>query len=209
MKWERIVFLKKKFCHWHPTCLKFYFFQYLKNSYKIQTTFHQYQKLYSTPPWHGARACKVSRKYLNAFSSYSAKTKRDGQTDGRTDEQTNGGRCHISRPRAYGMTGDKKTTVHNYIYPGVSGYQIVEQSMVQQFLRQVSHKQVPIKQDWGTHARTDGRTDGRTDWGQYHSSRIHNIQRGKWSHIMLYMSRWQLKCNMCLSAGQHRNINFI
>ena len=61
---------------------------------KIQTTFHQYQKLYSTPPWLGARTCKVSRKYSNAFLSYSAKTKRDGQTDGRTD----GGRCNISRP---------------------------------------------------------------------------------------------------------------
>ena len=68
----------------------FYFFQYLKNSYKIQTTFHQYQKLYSTPPWLGARACKVSRKSINAFLSYSAKTKRDGRTDG--------GRCNISRP---------------------------------------------------------------------------------------------------------------
>ena len=74
--------------------LKFNFFQYLKNSYKIQTTFHQYQKLYSTPPWHGARTCKVSRKYINAFLSYSAKTKRDWRTDGRTD----GGRCNISRP---------------------------------------------------------------------------------------------------------------
>ena len=77
---------KKKF-------LKFYFFQYLKNSYKIKTTFHQYQKLYSTPPWLGAHTCKVSRKYINAFLSYSAKTKRDG----RTDRQT-GGRCNISRP---------------------------------------------------------------------------------------------------------------
>ena len=56
-----------------------FFFQYLK------TTF-QYQKLYSTPPWHGAR----TRKYINAFSSYSAKTKHDGQTDGRTDGQTGG-----------------------------------------------------------------------------------------------------------------------
>ena len=42
---------------------------------KIQTTFHQYQKLYSTPPWHGERTCK----YINAFSSYIAKTKRDGR----------------------------------------------------------------------------------------------------------------------------------
>ena len=71
-----------------------FFFQYLKNSYKIKTTFHHYQKLYSTPPWHGARTCKVSRKYINAFFSYSAKTKRDGRTDGQTD----GGRYNISRP---------------------------------------------------------------------------------------------------------------
>ena len=70
--------------------LKFYFFQYLKNAYKIQTTFHQYQKLYSTPPWHGARTCKISRKYINAFLSYSVKTKRDGQTGGRMDRRTDG-----------------------------------------------------------------------------------------------------------------------
>ena len=30
--------------------------------------------------------------------SYSAKTKRDRQTDGQTDRQTDGGRCNISRP---------------------------------------------------------------------------------------------------------------
>ena len=91
---------------------KFKFYSIFKNSYKIQTTFHQYQKLYSTP-WHGARTCKVSRKYINAFLSYSAKTKRDGQTDGRTDGRTDrqtdrqtdgrtdrrtGGHCNISRP---------------------------------------------------------------------------------------------------------------
>ena len=40
----------------------------------------------------------VSRKYIDAFLSYSAKTKRDGRTDGRTDRQT-GGCCNISRPR--------------------------------------------------------------------------------------------------------------
>ena len=36
------------------------------------------------------------------FSSYSAKTKCDGQTDGQTDRQkdrqTDGGHCYISRP---------------------------------------------------------------------------------------------------------------
>ena len=86
------------------------------NILKIHKKFKQhskYQKLYSTPPSLGARTCKVSRKYSNAFLSYSAKTKRDGrtdrqtdrQTDGRTDRQTDGGRCNISRPRAYGAGG--------------------------------------------------------------------------------------------------------
>ena len=46
---------------------------------KIQTTFHQYQKLYSTPPGHGAHTCKVSRKYIHVFLSCSAKTKHDGR----------------------------------------------------------------------------------------------------------------------------------
>ena len=50
----------------------------------IVTTSHQYQTLYSTPPWLDAHTSKVSRKYSNAFWSYSAKTKRDGQTDRRT-----------------------------------------------------------------------------------------------------------------------------
>ena len=120
MKWERIRFLKKNMStplpppppgisfnaiffnvgnsikreenmkYWKQKCI---FFQYLKNSLqKIKLHyFHQYQKLYSTPPWHGARTCKVSRKYIHACSSYSVKTKRDGHTDGRTDGQTDGG----------------------------------------------------------------------------------------------------------------------
>ena len=56
----------------------------------------------------GAHTCKVSRKYINALSSYSAKTKHDEQTDGRTDGRTDGGHCNISRPRAYGAAGDNK-----------------------------------------------------------------------------------------------------
>ena len=53
------------------------------------------------------------RENINAFSSYSAKTKRDGQTDrqtdGRTDRRTDGrGCCNISRPQAYGAAGDNK-----------------------------------------------------------------------------------------------------
>ena len=85
--------------------LKFYFFQYLKNSYKIQTTFHQYQKLHSTPPppWLDAHTCK--RKYIYAFSSYSAKTKRDGQTDRQTDGE---GALQYLPSRAFGAAGDNK-----------------------------------------------------------------------------------------------------
>ena len=67
----------------------------------MQTTFHQYQKLYSTPPWHDAHTCKVSRKYINAFSSYSAKTKRDGQTEG--------GALQYLPSRAFGAAGDNNT----------------------------------------------------------------------------------------------------
>ena len=54
------------------------------------------------PPWHGARTCKVSRKYINAFSSYSAKTKRDGRIDGRTDV------LQYLLSRAFGAAGDNK-----------------------------------------------------------------------------------------------------
>ena len=116
MKWERIVFLKKKI-NTPPPPPKFFvynkffnvgnsmktwrkheilnkqkniilnFFQFLKNSSKIQTTFNQYKKLYSTPPWPGAHTCKVLRKYSYAFLSYSSKTKRDGRMDGCTDVQ--------------------------------------------------------------------------------------------------------------------------
>ena len=72
----------------------------------------KYQKLYSTPPWHGAHTCKVSRKYINAFFSYSAKTKRDGQTDRQTDiqmdRQTDGpGALQYLPSRAFGAAGDK------------------------------------------------------------------------------------------------------
>ena len=80
-----------------------------------KTTFHQYQKLYSTPPSLGAHTCKVSRKYSNAFLSYSAKTKRDGrtdrQTDGQTDRRTGGGAISpVPGPTA--PAGDKNYTAH-------------------------------------------------------------------------------------------------
>ena len=89
--------------YWKKYIFIFYFFQYLK-------TFHQYQKLYSTPPWHGARTCKVSRKYINAFFSYCAKTKRDGQTDGRTDGR---GALQYLPSRAFGTAGDKNSHQEN------------------------------------------------------------------------------------------------
>ena len=79
-------------------------------SNKIQTTSHQFQKLYNTPPWRawrGARTCKVSRKYSNGFLSYSTKTKRDGQTDGQTDGWMDGGHFNISHP-GFGAAGDNK-----------------------------------------------------------------------------------------------------
>ena len=90
--------------------LKILFFSIFKKFIKIKTTFHQYQKLYSTPPWLCARTCKVSRKCINAFSSYSAKTKRDGQTDRqdrRTDRQTDGGALQYLPSRAFCAAGDK------------------------------------------------------------------------------------------------------
>ena len=43
-------------------------------------------------------------KYINAFSSYSAKTKRDG----RTDRREGGGALQYLPPRAYGAAGDNK-----------------------------------------------------------------------------------------------------
>ena len=38
------------------------------------------------------------RENTSMLLSYSAKTKRDGQTDRQTDRRTDGGRCNISRP---------------------------------------------------------------------------------------------------------------
>ena len=80
-------------------------FSIFKKILKIQTTFHQYQKLHSTPPWHGARTFKVLRKYINVFSSYSVKTKREGRTDRRTDGR---GALLYLPSRASGVAGDKK-----------------------------------------------------------------------------------------------------
>ena len=73
-------------------------FQYFKISKQNIKYSINIKKLYSTPPWHGARTWTVSRKYSNACSRYSAKTKRDAQTDGQTDGRTDGrGRFNISR----------------------------------------------------------------------------------------------------------------
>ena len=54
-------------------------------------------------PWHGARTCKVSRKYINVFSSYSAKTKRDGRTNRWTDGR---GALQYLPSRDFGAAGD-------------------------------------------------------------------------------------------------------
>ena len=67
--------------------------------------------IYSTPPWLGVCTCRVLRKYMNASSSYSVKTKCDGQTDRQT------GCVSISPSRAFGAAGDKNTylpTLGNY-----------------------------------------------------------------------------------------------
>ena len=96
---------KKKFRPPPPpgNFFNFYFFstcifkKFIKNSNNIPSI----SKLYSTPPCNGARTCKVLRKYINAFSSYSAKTKRDGQTDGR-------GALQYLPSRAFGAAGDNK-----------------------------------------------------------------------------------------------------
>ena len=84
----------------------------------MQTTFHQYQKLYSTPPWHGTRTYKVSRKYITAFLSYSAKTKCDGQTDRR-------GALQYLPSQAFGAAGDNKQNIiseHDSMYKIQSTY---------------------------------------------------------------------------------------
>ena len=87
-----------------------YFFQYLKKFIKNSNNSINIKNYTATPPWHGARTCKVSRKYINAFLSCSAKTKRDGQTDGRTDRR---GALQYLPSRAFGTAGDNK---HTYIY---------------------------------------------------------------------------------------------
>ena len=66
------------------------------------------QKLYSTPLWHGARTCTVLRKYSNAFSSYSAKTK--------CDRQTNRQCCNISRP---GPLARREIKIHVTLFTSV------------------------------------------------------------------------------------------
>ena len=88
----------------------FYFFQYLKNSKKIQSTFHQYKKLHSTPPCHGARTCKVSRKYIKM--RFRVTVWKLNMTDGQTDRQTNvqmdgWGALQYLPSRAFGAVGDK------------------------------------------------------------------------------------------------------
>ena len=75
----------------------------------MQTTFHQYQKLYSTP--HDMM--HVPAKFGENTSMLFRVTVRklnvtEKQTDRRRDGRTVGrGCCNISRPRAYGAAGDK------------------------------------------------------------------------------------------------------
>ena len=64
----------------HEILNKIKFKFYLKNSSKIQTTFHQYQNLYMVHV-----PAKFRENTSIRFLSYSAKTKPDGRTDGRTD----------------------------------------------------------------------------------------------------------------------------
>ena len=98
---------------------------------KLKTTFPQYQKLHSTPPWLGARTCKVLRKYSNAFLSYSAKTKRDGQ-DRRTDRR--GALQYLPSPGPTAQAGDKKqwVDINDEICPRVcSNYRPSDQTYIQ------------------------------------------------------------------------------
>ena len=74
------------------------FSKFIKNSSNIPSISKTIQH---TPMTWCTYLQRFSRKYINAFLSYSAKTKCDGRTDrwtdGRTDRQT-GGRCNICRP---------------------------------------------------------------------------------------------------------------
>ena len=86
---------------WRKKILKILFFSIFKKFLKNSNNIPSISKTIQHTPWLGARTCKVSRKYSNAFLSYSAKTKRDGQTDGR-------GALQYLPSRAFGAAGDKK-----------------------------------------------------------------------------------------------------
>ena len=79
-----IAFNTKKTWSEKKTNLNIFFF------FNISNNIPSISKTIQHTPWHGAHTYKVSRKYSNAFLSYSAKTKRDGQTDRWMDRQTGG-----------------------------------------------------------------------------------------------------------------------
>ena len=64
------------------------FKKFIKNSKK--TTFHQYQKLYSTPPWHGAKFWGTRSKSAMHFW---VTVRKLNVTDGQTDRWTDGRRA--------------------------------------------------------------------------------------------------------------------
>ena len=73
------------------------FKKFIKNSNNIPSiskTIQHTPMTWCTPPWLGARTCKVSRKYSNAFL---VTVRKLNVTDGQTDA----GRCNISRPRYF------------------------------------------------------------------------------------------------------------
>ena len=156
MKWERIGFLKKKKLSTQPSPPpppKFFltpFFFYVANSIQrkenmkywriffslnniasiSKTTFLQYQKLYSTPPWHGACTCKVREntsmrfwvtvRKLNVMDRQTygrtggvAISPVPGQTDIRTDGR---GALQYLPPTAQDNKEKKITTRFIYIY---------------------------------------------------------------------------------------------
>ena len=73
----------------------------------MQTTFHQYQKLNSTP--HGM---------VHVPAKFRENTSMRFRVTVRKLNVTDGGRCNISHPRAYGAAGDQKSEQGNRGYIG-------------------------------------------------------------------------------------------
>ena len=113
MKWERIVFLKKiypqpptKFFFYVGNSMKrdenlkywkhffFFFFSIFKKFIKNSNNIPSISKTIQHTPMTWCTYLQSFEKIHQCVLSYSAKTKHDG----RTDRQTDGGRCNISRP---------------------------------------------------------------------------------------------------------------